>query len=171
MPPLPRQKEELFAVNIASGMTTSEAYQAAGYKPDRANACRLTTKDRIRQRITELQRQIAKKAQHAVVKQATITREYLVEALIENVEVALGRRPVKQGLDGAEHYLYRGEVVNNAIKMAGGEVNLFRDKAEVTHRMDFSDLSDEQLLLRLRDETEALLLERRAAGLDSGGDE
>ena len=168
MPPLPRQREELFAVNIASGMTTSEAYQAAGYKPDRANACRLTTKDRIRQRITELQQQIAKKTQVAVVKQATMSRQYLVEALIENVEVALGRRPVKQGLDGAEHYLYRGEVVNNAIKMAGGEVNLFRDKAEVTHKMDFSDLSDEELILRLRDEAEALLLERRAAGLDSG---
>ena len=168
MPPLPRQREELFAVNIASGMTTSEAYQAAGYKPDRANACRLTTKDRIRQRITELQQQIAKKTQVAVVKQATMSRQYLVEALIENVEVALGRRPVKQGLDGAEHYLYRGEVVNNAIKMAGGEVNLFRDKAEVTHKMDFSDLSDEELILRLRDEAEALVLERRAAGLDSG---
>src|SRR6516165_12238755 len=172
MPPLPRQREELFAVNIASGMTTSEAYQAAGYKPDRANACRLTTKDRIRQRITELQQQIAKKTQVAVVKQATMSRQYLVDALIENVEVALGRRPVKQGLDGAEHYLYRGEVVNNAIKMAGGEVNLFRDKAEVTHKMDFSDLSDEELLLRLRDETEALLREKRAAGiLDNGGDE
>jgi hypothetical protein len=37
--------------------------------------------------------------------------------------------------------------------------------------MDFDDLSDEQLLIRLRDETEALLLERRAAGLDSGGDD
>ena len=83
-------------------------------------------------------------------------------------DISLGRRPVKQGLDGAEHYLYRGEVVNNAIKMAGGEVNLFRDKAEVTHKMDFSDLSDEELILRLRDEAEALLLERRAAGLDSG---
>jgi len=48
---------------------------------------------------------------------------------------------------------------------------MFQDKAEVTHRMDFSDLSDEQLLLLLRDETEALLLERRAAGLDNGGDD
>jgi hypothetical protein len=108
-----------------------------------------------------------------VVQQATITRQHLVEALIENLDIALGRRPVKQGLAAvaADHYLYRGEVVNNAIKMAGGEVNLFRDKAEVTHKMDFSDLSDQELLIRLRDETEALLLERRAAGLDKGGDE
>jgi hypothetical protein len=78
---------------------------------------------------------------------------------------------VKTGADGVPTYTYRGEVANNGIKMAGGEVGLFKEKAEVTHRMDFSDLSDEQLLIRLRDETEALLLERRAAGLDSGGDE
>ena len=69
---------------------------------------------------------------------------------------------MKQGLTGDEHYLYRGEVANTGIKMAGLEVVLFKDKAEVTHRMDFSDLSDEELLLKLRDETEALLLERRA---------
>ena len=69
---------------------------------------------------------------------------------------------MKQGLTGDEHYLYRGEVATTGIKMAGLEVGLFKDKAEVTHRMDFSDLSDEELLLKLRDETEALLLERRA---------
>jgi len=51
-------------------------------------------------------------------------------------------------------------------------VNLFRDKTEVTHRMNFDDLSDEELLLRVRDETEALLRDKRAAGLpDNGGDE
>jgi len=37
--------------------------------------------------------------------------------------------------------------------------------------MNFDHLSDEELLIRLREETEALLLERRAAGLDNGGDE
>jgi hypothetical protein len=78
---------------------------------------------------------------------------------------------VKQGLTGDEHYLYRGESANSAIKMAGGQVGLFQDKAEVRVNMNFDDLSDEELLIRLRDETEALLLERRAAGLDSGGDD
>jgi hypothetical protein len=102
-----------------------------------------------------------------------MSRQYLVDALIENVEVALGRRPVKLGPAAipVEQYVYRGEVVNSAVKMAGSEVGLFQDRAEITHRMDFSDLSDEELLIRLRDETEALLLERRAAGLDSGGDD
>ena len=100
------------------------------------------------------------------------TKQYLVDALIENVEIALARRSVKIGADGVPTYTYRGEVANNGIKMAGGEVGLFKDKAEVTHRMNFDDLSDEALLLRLRDETEALLREKRAAGiLDSGGGE
>jgi hypothetical protein len=113
-------------------------------------------------------------ATRSAVKQATITRQHLVEALIENFDIALGRRPVKQGpaAVAADHYLYRGEVVNNAIKMAGSEVGLFQDRTEVTHHMDFSALSDEQLIQRVKAEAEALLLERRAAGLlDNGGDE
>jgi len=109
----------------------------------------------------------------AVVKQATITRQHLVDALLENLDISLGRRPVKLGPAAipVEQYVYRGETANNAIKMAGSECGLFQEKTEVTHHMNFDDLSDEQLLIRLRDETEALLLERRAAGLDSGGDE
>jgi hypothetical protein len=173
MPPLPKQREELFALHCANGKTNIDAQVAAGYKPHRGTASELRARPRIAARINELQQQLVNKTQVAVVKQATMSRQYLVDALIENVEVALGRRPVKQGPAAipVEQYLYRGEVVNNAIKMAGSECGMFQNKAEVTHRMDFSDLSDEELLIRLRDETEALLLERRAAGLDNGGDE
>jgi len=79
----------------------------------------------------------------------TITRQYLVDALIESIEKSLCRLPVKQGITGGEHYLFRREAANNAIKMVGGEVGLFQDKAEVRAKMDFDDLSDEQLLIRL----------------------
>jgi len=173
MPPLPKQREELFALHCANGKTNIDAQVAAGYKPHRGTASELRARPRIAARITELQQQLVNKTQVAVVKQATMSRQYLVDALIENVEVALGRRPVKLGPAAipVEQYVYRGEVVNSAVKMAGSEVGLFQDRAEITHKMDFDDLSDEQLLLRLRDETEALLLERRAAGLDSGGDD
>jgi hypothetical protein len=62
-----------------------------------------------------------------------------------------------------EVYLYRGEVVNNVIKMAGIEVGMFVEKKENTHRnTDFDDLTDEELLIRLRDEADALLLENQA---------
>ena len=73
-----------------------------------------------------------------------------------NLDIALGRRPVKIGADGKEVYVYRGDVANTVIKMAGGECGMFKDKAEVTHRLDFDDLSDEQLLLRLKADGGAL---------------
>jgi hypothetical protein len=44
--------------------------------------------------------------------------------------------------------------------MAGSEVGLFKEKSD--HKMDFEDLTDEKLLMRLRDETEALPLEHQA---------
>jgi hypothetical protein len=102
-----------------------------------------------------------------------MTRQHLVDALLENLDISLGRRPVKLGPAAipVEQYVYRGETANTAIKMAGTECGLFQEKTEVTHRMNFDDLSDEELLLRLRDETEALLLERKAAGLDGAGDD
>jgi len=80
-------------------------------------------------------------------------RQYLVDALIENIERSLARKPIEIGPE----YVYGADAANAAIKMAANEVGLFKDKAEVTHRMDFEDLSDELLLTRLRDETEALL--------------
>ena len=45
---------------------------------------------------------------------------------------------------------------------------MFKDKAEIRVRMVFDDLSDEELLIKLRDETEALLLERRAFAAENG---
>jgi hypothetical protein len=96
--------------------------------------------------------------------------QYVVDALIENVEISLGRRPVKIGADGVLTYVFRPEAVNTAIKMAASEVGLFKDKAEVTHRMDFSDLSDDALLLKLRDETDALIRERAARAARENGD-
>jgi len=47
---------------------------------------------------------------------------------------------------------------------------MFKDKAEIRVRMVFDDLSDEELLIKLRDETEALLLERRALAAENGND-
>jgi hypothetical protein len=62
------------------------------------------------------------KIQAVLVKQATITKQYLVDALIENIEKSLARQPVPVGAEMTPMYVYRGEVANNAIKMAGSEV-------------------------------------------------
>jgi hypothetical protein len=170
MPPLSNQRHEIFAQRCAEGRHNTDAYELAGYKRHDGNASSLRGKKRVSDRIAEIQHQINQKTQIFVVKQAAMTRQYLLDALWENIEKSLARMPVLVG-PGVEGYAYRGEVANNAIKMAGSECGLFQERAEITHRMDFSDLSDEALLIRLRDETEQLLLERKAAGLDGAGDD
>jgi phage terminase small subunit len=168
MPELPSQRQERFCLHAATGMTAEQAYVAAGYKPNRGNPSRLKGRDSIRQRIAEIQREISSKMQQVVVQHAVITRQYLVDALLENIEKSLGRQPVPVGAEMTPMYVYRGEVANNAIKMAGSEVNLFKDRVEVTSKMDFSDLSDDELLQRLRDETDALIRERAERAAENG---
>jgi len=38
---------------------------------------------------------------------------------------------VKIGAEGKEVYVYRGDVANTAIKMAGSELNLFTEKTAI----------------------------------------
>lgn len=63
MPVLRNAKHEAFAQALAKGMTRDQAYAAAGYKPDRKNAHRLTTNDDIAARVAELSTKIAEKAE------------------------------------------------------------------------------------------------------------
>lgn len=76
MPPLPNQRHELFAQEIAKGKTATEAYQVAGYTPSEQNASRLTRNDKVQRRVVEIQERGAKRA------------EVTVESLIEEAEAA-----------------------------------------------------------------------------------
>jgi len=88
-----------------------------------------------------------------------LTRQYTIEALVENIEKALGRRPVKIGAEGTEVYVYRGDVANRAIQLAGIEVGLFTQKSEISHKFrdDLDKLSDLELVQTLQREATALL--------------
>ena len=55
MAPLRNTRHERFAQELATGKSADEAYQNAGYKPDRAHASRLAANGNIRARVTELQ--------------------------------------------------------------------------------------------------------------------
>jgi hypothetical protein len=66
-----------------------------------------------------------------------------------NVEKALGHKSVRIGKKGLETFVYRGDVANNALKMAGQEIGLFQDKAEITHRASrYDDLSKPDIVSR-----------------------
>jgi phage terminase small subunit len=157
MPVIKNQRRELFAEGLAQGKTADAAYENAGYKPNRHNASRLKTNETIIARVLELQ---AEKQERFV-----LTRQYLIEAIIENIEKALGRRPTI-GADGTEVFVYRGEVVNNAIRMAGVEIGMFREQKDLRIHTDFPDLTDVELVRRVRDEANALLLEHQTKIVD-----
>src|SRR5450631_922212 len=55
MPILENPRHELFAQELATGKSASEAYALAGFKPSRKNASRLRAKEDIGRRVQELQ--------------------------------------------------------------------------------------------------------------------
>lgn len=69
---LKNAKHERFAQGMAKGMTADEAYEAAGYKPDRGNASRLTANDSIKIRVTEI---LGRGAERAAITEEMVLRE------------------------------------------------------------------------------------------------
>jgi hypothetical protein len=66
MAPLRNTKHERFAQELAEGRSMSEAYQMAGYRPNRSHASRLVAKGNIRGRVAELQDAAAAETQITV---------------------------------------------------------------------------------------------------------
>jgi hypothetical protein len=160
MPVLRNQRQELFAQGLAQGKTADLAYENAGYKPNRHNASRLKTNETVLARVLELQ---ANQQERFV-----LTRQYAIEALVENIEKALGRRPVKIGAD--EEFVYRGDVANRALQMLGAELQMFMPKSEVIHKKhdDLDHLSDLELVEVLANEAQQLLLHHQSRGGNGG---
>jgi len=83
MAPLRNTKHERFAQELAEGKSTSEAYEAAGYKPDRAHASRLATNGRIQGRVAELQNAAAAETQvtvESLISEAADIQEHATKA-------------------------------------------------------------------------------------------
>lgn len=77
MPALSNPRHERFAQALAKGMTQAEAYADAGYKPSEPNASRLTSNDKVQERVAELQERAAVRTEITV---ASITERLLAIA-------------------------------------------------------------------------------------------
>ena len=147
---LENQRWELFCQAIVSGHTACDAYVAAGYKRSNSSPYQLLENSRIKERIDELRT--------LQVEKIVLSKQYAIEAIIENLEKALGRRPVKVGKDASEIYVYRGDVANRALQMIGHEIGLFTEKKEIAHSIgEFKQYTDEELVQILEHEAQALL--------------
>ncbi len=71
---LSNAKHERFAQELAKGKSQAEAYQSAGYAPSEPNASRLTSNDKVRARVAEIQERGALRAEVTI---ATLTADLL----------------------------------------------------------------------------------------------
>jgi hypothetical protein len=149
MPILENQRWELFAQGVAKGLTQGEAYVQAGYRPSPSAPSRLFENVRIKERVAEL---VGRKAVSII-----INKQLVIEALIDNLEKALGRKPVKIGAEGKDVYVYKGEVANATLKMLGSEVGLFTERKEVRIGDEFEKMTDAELAEELQRTAQLLL--------------
>lgn len=63
---LKNQRYELFAQGLAKGLSQDAAYEAAGFKPSRSNASRLSTNENVIARVTELKERAAARTEITV---------------------------------------------------------------------------------------------------------
>jgi phage terminase small subunit len=63
MPVLPNPRHESFAQARAQGKSADDAYQAAGFRPHRGNAHRLSTNESIKRRVAEIVGKVSDKAE------------------------------------------------------------------------------------------------------------
>lgn len=107
MPVLPNQRHERFAHALANGKTADEAYQLAGFKPNRGNATRLKANESIAGRVAELQAMTAERV--------VVDREWVLTKLIENATNNQGANP---------------NASNKALELIGKEIGMFVDRTE-----------------------------------------
>jgi phage terminase small subunit len=135
---LKNSRHEAFALALSKGETATAAYKLAGYKADRKNAARLTTKDDIAARVSELQT--------AVAEQHIITQ---VEILTELRKIGFSR-------------------ISRAVRWGGRRVQLVDssqlDDDTVAAVSEVSESAEGALKIKLHDKKSALELAAKIQG-------
>lgn len=148
MPVLSNPRHERFAQELAKGKSAGQAYAEAGYKPCDQNASRLIRNDKVQARKAELQDRAAV--------QVSVTREWVLERLIENANRAMQAvEVVVNGVPTGE-YRYEGNVANRALELVGKELSMFIDRKEVGKPGEFDRMTEDELRTHLAREAEAL---------------
>lgn len=148
MPLLNNPRHERFAQGLAAGKAAEEAYSEAGFKPSASNASTLRKNQNVLERVSELlaeREAIHAQATAQAIKATGLTKEWVIETLIENVQRSLQAKPAKTDDEGNAigEYQYQGNVTNRALELLGKELGMFVDRSEVKVS-DFTELTVEQ---------------------------
>jgi phage terminase small subunit len=143
MPTLPNARQERFCQFLTEGKTAEQAYVLAGYKPNRANASVLKSKQSISTRVAELLAVGAERAQ--------IT----VESVVENL-----RRIAKKAEDlGDARGLQAARASWEGIARISG---LIIERHEIGDPGEFRRMTDAELDASLQKQASALGLPENA---------
>ncbi len=136
MPILKNARQERFAQDLAKGMSATEAYEKAGYKPSGPNAGRLTKKDEIVKRRAELQGSTAKLITDVrdAARQHTLAAVETLVSVMEDLEA-----PHSARVAAANSLLDRGH--GKAVQHIEAEISVY----------DSLSLEDKQTLLAALD--------------------
>jgi phage terminase small subunit len=97
------------------------------------------------------------KVTERAVEKAAISKAWVIEKLVENVDRAMQAEPVRRS-DGEEvpgAYVYNGSVANKALELIGKELGMFIDRKEVGGPNEFERMSDEELRAFLEEPIES----------------
>jgi phage terminase small subunit len=152
-------KYELYAQARASGMTQADAYAEAGYKAKSTNACTRAAASRLDANVNIIKR-VAELKQRGAAR-IVLTKQFVLEAAIDNLEKARGLRPIRIGSaeEPKDVYVYEGAVANAALRMLGAELGMFADRKDVRLvTSEYAHLTDEQLAQKLVEIGQQVLL-------------
>lgn len=132
MTALSNPKHERFAQELAKGKTADEAYVLAGYKRNRGNASTLKQDQSILERVSALlaeRESIHAQATTDAIKSVGLTKEWVIETLMENVAKAMQAKAMTndEGQPIGE-FQYQGSVANKALELLGKEMGMFVDR-------------------------------------------
>ena len=143
-------KQEKFAQNIVSGMSQADAYRnsfnvKANTKPEtvQANASRMMADSTVAARVAELRAPIIEKIQ--------LTREWVLNELIENVQMAKSAIPVRNADGETGEYKQELPSANKALELLGKELGMFVERSET--KMTIHDMPDDMRKARIAELT------------------
>lgn len=176
MPILRNTRHEAFAQNLAKGMSATEAYAAAGYKPNRKNAQRLRTNEGIQERVREL---MAPAVEETEIEVARVLKEMICCALYnpadffdQDKDGNLVLKPLDELTEDQQRVLEvvltknrDGEVVtritfadkSKALDQLARHLQMFKDTVVVENVFQvIQEMSDEELDRRIRELEDAI---------------
>ncbi len=153
--PLNNARQEVFAQNLAKGMSATQAYTEAGYKPSDPHASRLASNGKVQDRIAWLQGQVAEKM--------VANRAWVMARLVDNVKNSQETMP-----DGAFRAPQTAKV---SLELIGKELNMFKE-VKLIGLANVNDMTEPQLIafLGLEGLPEEEIADRLRAFLGITGD-